>query len=139
LAPIARAAAAALTSCVLGSSGAHAAPCAGFIDVDDASAFCTSVQWVKNRAITTGCALANSYCPAEPVSRLAMAAFLARLGKAVEPYFVVTSNAAAAAGVNANGVVCQTPMRDFAEFPRIATAQGVLYHGAASSWTVSTL
>ena len=29
-----------------------AAPCAGFLDVDDASPFCLNVTWMKNRAIT---------------------------------------------------------------------------------------
>ena len=58
---------------------AQAAPCAGFDDVDDASAFCGNVAWLKNRAITLGCTPATNYCPGAPVSRLAMAAFLKEL------------------------------------------------------------
>ena len=56
-----------------------AAPCAGFIDVDDASPFCVNVTWIKNRGITLGCT-ATQYCPNDPVTRLQMAAFLYRLG-----------------------------------------------------------
>jgi len=57
----------------------QAAPCAGFTDVDDASGFCTSVAWMKNRAITLGCT-ASQYCPADFVRRDQMAVFLYRLG-----------------------------------------------------------
>jgi hypothetical protein len=57
----------------------HAAPCAGFTDVEDTSGFCTSVAWMKNRAITLGCD-ATHYCPADFVRRDQMAAFLYRLG-----------------------------------------------------------
>ena len=61
---------------------ANAAPCAGFIDVDDASTFCANVTWIKNRGITLGCT-ANQYCPDAPVTRLQMAAFMNRLGNVV--------------------------------------------------------
>ena len=64
--------------CVL-SGVVHAAPCAGFTDVDDANAFCTSIAWMKNRAITLGCT-ATEYCPADFVRRDQMAAFMYRLG-----------------------------------------------------------
>ena len=56
-----------------------AAPCAGFSDVDDASGFCTSIAWMKNRAITLGCT-ATQYCPNDFVRRDQMAAFMYRLG-----------------------------------------------------------
>lgn len=131
------AAAAAFTTCALASASALAAPCAGFVDVDDTSPFCISVQWIKNRAITTGCLVPNSYCPNDAVSRLAMAAFLARLGKAIEPSFVLAVDAAIAAAVNANAVVCQTPSRDFADYPRVVTVQGMLFHGGTAASTVS--
>ena len=61
-----------------------AAPCAGFVDVDDTSPFCANVAWIKNRGVTLGCD-ANLYCPDASVTRLAMAAFLNRLGDAVLP------------------------------------------------------
>jgi hypothetical protein len=66
---------------------ANAAPCAGFTDVDDTSAFCPNVEWMKNRGITLGCA-PGLYCPSDPVSRLAMAAFMNRLGTYLPPTLV---------------------------------------------------
>ncbi|HEX4884116.1 MAG TPA: S-layer homology domain-containing protein [Casimicrobiaceae bacterium] len=59
---------------------AHAAPCAGFTDVDSADPFCPSVDWVRNRGITQGCT-STLYCPDAPVTRLQMAAFLFRFGQ----------------------------------------------------------
>ena len=44
----------------LATSPASAASCAGFVDVDDASAFCANVTWIRNRGITLGCT-ANQY------------------------------------------------------------------------------
>jgi hypothetical protein len=61
------------------STSASAAPCAGFTDVDDSSGFCTSIAWMKNRAITLGCT-ATQYCPSDFVRRDQMAAFMYRLG-----------------------------------------------------------
>jgi trimeric autotransporter adhesin len=59
-----------------------AAPCEGFIDVDDSvgptAPFCTDVAWIKNRDITLGCDT-NLYCPFGDVNRLQIAAFLHRL------------------------------------------------------------
>ena len=65
-------------------AAALAAPCAGFTDVDDSSPFCANVVWLKNRAVTAGCT-ATTYCPAESVNRLAMAAFMNRLGDKLSP------------------------------------------------------
>ncbi len=72
-------AAATLVAALLVSPAAQAAPCAGFTDVDDTSAFCGSVAWMKNRAITLGCT-ATLYCPNDFVRRDQMAAFMYRLG-----------------------------------------------------------
>lgn len=79
---------------MLGVAGTAAAvPCAGFSDVDDTSQFCTNVEWMKGRNITLGCAVSTGmgslprYCPNDAVSRLAMAAFMNRLGTALEPTF----------------------------------------------------
>ena len=71
-------------SIALGAGSLHAAPCAGFTDVDDTSAFCPNVEWMKNRGITLGCAV-NLYCPNDLVTRLAMAAFMNRLGESLFP------------------------------------------------------
>ena len=62
---------------------ASSAPCAGFTDVDDTSLFCRNVEWMKNRGVTLGCTSVTAYCPNDPVIRLAMAAFLHRLGNAM--------------------------------------------------------
>jgi hypothetical protein len=58
---------------------APAAPCAGFVDVDDSSSFCVYIEWLKNRAITLGCT-ATQYCPSAFVRRDQMAALVYRLG-----------------------------------------------------------
>jgi hypothetical protein len=65
-----------------------AAPCAGFVDIDDQSPFCGNVQWIKNRLITLGCINQTTYCPNDPVSRLSMALFLQRLGLALTPEYL---------------------------------------------------
>ena len=66
----------------------HAAPCAGFDDVDDATGptadFCEDVTWIRNRGVTLGCT-ATQYCPFQFVSRLQMAAFMHRLGESLFP------------------------------------------------------
>ncbi len=87
---------------------ASAAPCAGFTDVDSASGFCPNVEWLKNRSITLGCTSATLFCPGDAVSRLAMAAFLNRLGDALQPEFLHGLESNVEAAVNAGGVVCQT-------------------------------
>ena len=81
----------------LGNGGANSFPspvgvvvdgrCATFTDVDAASPFCPSVQWLRNRKVTLGC-VAGQYCPAASVSRLAMSAFMNRLGTALGAEFV---------------------------------------------------
>jgi hypothetical protein len=67
---------------------AVAAPCAGFTDVTDTDPFCPNVAWMKSRGITTGCT-GTLYCPGQAVSRLAMAAFINRLGDVVLPPNVI--------------------------------------------------
>ncbi len=67
------------------AGNASALPCAGFTDVDSTSPFCPNVEWLKNRAVTTGCTSATLYCPTDPVNRLSMAVFMNRLGKALSP------------------------------------------------------
>ena len=98
---------------------AVAAPCAGFGDVDDSSVFCVNVEWLKNRAITLGCT-ATAYCANDAVSRLAMAAFMNRLGTALTPAQLSVDFAPGAIDLDASLVVCQT--QDFAVtgFPRRA-------------------
>jgi len=90
------------------SSASFAAPCAGFTDVDDASPFCANVGWLKNRSITLGCTSATLYCPADPVSRLAMAAFMNRLGNALTPVHVPVDVQPGAIDLDTGVVVCQS-------------------------------
>ena len=115
---------------------ASAAPCAGFTDVDSASGFCPNVEWLKNRSITLGCTSATLFCPGDAVSRLAMAAFLNRLGNALQPEFLHGLESNAEAAVNAGGVVCQTSAHAVASYHRIASATAMLYHQAATAQAV---
>jgi len=118
---------------LLSASNAIAAPCAGFLDVDAASPFCANVEWLKNRSITLGCSSSTLYCPTDPVSRLAMAAFMNRLGNAVEPQFRHTILTGAQAAVNAGTTICVTPSYAVDNFPRVATATAMFFHRAAAS------
>jgi hypothetical protein len=74
-----------VAACALGASGASAQQCVGFGDLadDGPTGFCPTVEWIKNRGITVGCAGGANYCPTDAVSRLSMAAFMQRLGKAL--------------------------------------------------------
>jgi hypothetical protein len=108
----------------LACAPALAAPCAGFTDVDTSNpnqaGFCSSVEWIKNRGVTTGCGGTN-YCPDAAVSRLAMAAFMTRLGTALTPVQVRVDAPVGAVDLDvANNVVCQSGNFAVASFPRTA-------------------
>jgi hypothetical protein len=107
---------------LLSVPAASAAPCAGFVDVVDTSGFCKNVDWLKNRSITLGCTDVTHYCPNDPVSRLAMAAFMNRLGTALTPLHFRQDVAVGALDLDANVVVCQTSDVAIAGFPRRAFA-----------------
>lgn len=120
------------------SSPAWAVPCAGFGDVDSTHAFCPSVEWLKNRGITTGCAV-GQYCPNSPVDRLAMAAFMKRLGDALEPEFLTQAESGIFNQVNAEAVVCQTADYTVNGYPRVAAPAGaMLYHAGPGGNDVAT-
>jgi len=89
------------------SATALAAPCANFTDVDDSSAFCINVAWLKNRGVTQGCG-GTGYCPLDAVSRLSMAAFMNRLGNALSPVKLFTDQNPGPITIqnNAYGFVC---------------------------------
>lgn len=106
-----------------GSGSAFAAPCAGFVDVDTASAYCGNVEWMKNRAITLGCT-AFQYCPDEPVGRLQMAAFMNRLGKALQPVFLYAQDFSPSFPGQGETILCQVGSVA-AAFPRIASPASV--------------
>lgn len=102
------------------SSPTLAQNCAGFTDVLASNPFCQQVEWIKNRAITLGCS-ATTYCPADSVTRLQMAAFLKRFGDAVTPVDLAPVSAAGASVVPAAATrVCVTPDYVVSGFPRRA-------------------
>jgi hypothetical protein len=103
----------------LGSVNAHAAPCAGFTDVDSASTFCPNVDWLKNRQITLGCT-GTTYCPNDYVTRLQMAAFMNRLGVVFTP--MVLSVQQAVANPTGNQVICITADVPITDYRRFASA-----------------
>lgn len=111
-------ASAALAVAAVSSGAALAAPCSGFSDVDSASPFCANVEWITNRAITLGCA-AGLYCPGDPVSRLAMAAFMHRLGSALTPTIVRGESLNAV--IVGEGIVCRTQDVPARSYPGTAT------------------
>jgi hypothetical protein len=91
------------------TGSANAQSCAGFTDLLASSSFCPDAEWLKNRQITTGCTSATLYCPNNPVTRLAMAAFLHRLGVALTPFEMTpVSVAPAARNLSQAIIVCQT-------------------------------
>lgn len=98
---------------------ALAAPCAGFTDVVDTDPACASVEWLRNRGITTGCT-ATQYCPVSPVTRAAMALFMNRLGAALTPQLGFVELSLAAVDPDASPVLCQTGVTAGAAYPRQA-------------------
>jgi probable HAF family extracellular repeat protein len=81
--------------------------CAGFLDVPAASPFCSSVEWMKARSITLGCGNGN-YCPDADVTRLAMAAFMQRLGDTMSGQAIVESDLPGPLDLAEAPVVCTT-------------------------------
>jgi hypothetical protein len=106
---------------------AAAAPCAGFGDVDDSSPFCASVDWMKNRQVTLGCGDGTNYCPGDPVSRLAMAAFMRRLGLALTPATVGREQTISTADLAVPVITCTTPAMTAVNYDRSANVSGTVY------------
>ena len=113
------------------TAAVHAAPCAGFDDVDAASAFCPNVEWIRNRAVTLGCS-ATQFCPDGAVSRLSLAAFVNRLGSALTPVELRTETAPGAIDLDGAAVVCQTGDAAAKTFPRHAQVDAVLAMSASA-------
>ena len=136
---------AAITALGFRAGSTAAAPCAGFVDVDDAETYCSAVEWIKNRGITIGCGT-EVYCPADGVIRAHMALFLKRLGEALTPVVLHKEYLVGTTTVPAAGqIYCST--EDFTPlgFPRtarfIGTAWGVPNAGPAwlqGWWKYST-
>jgi hypothetical protein len=111
---------------LLSGSASHAAPCAGFTDVEDTDPFCSSVDWLKNRSVTLGCTSATLYCPVAAVSRLAMAAFMNRLGVALTPQIPYQEASGPSLDLDSPpATVCATAAQAIADFPRFAGAGAV--------------
>jgi hypothetical protein len=102
------------------------AACADFTDVDPASAFCGSVDWLRNRNVTQGCTSTNAYCPDDTVIRLAMAAFMNRLGTALTPIVAVQRDAGGPLDPDLVPIVCATTAWTATGFPRRLHVDGVL-------------
>jgi len=119
------------------------AQCAGFVDVSGGDPACAAVTWIKNRAITIGCPIANSYCPSAPVGRLTMALFMHRLGKLLTPAPVAAEQTGNALDLSSEAFVCQTVVVPAVAYQRtflgdaglsfVANAPGSLIIGIAQS------
>ena len=114
-----------LLALALGTPAATAAPCAGFVDVDDGSPFCPNVEWLKNRKVTLGCT-ATQYCPSDPVTRLQMAAFMNRLGSALTGEVLRVELAPGAIDLDLAPVVCQSAPYAVSDYPRRAVLDATL-------------
>jgi hypothetical protein len=118
----------------------EAAPCAGFIDVDDSvpgqAPFCGNVAWMKNRQVTLGCSLPNSYCPNQDVIRLSMAAFLNRLGNALTPKNLTANNSGSTLNLDTPNQLCAVSSLlapSEADFVRTAHGVAVITAGCSSA------
>ncbi len=119
---------AALLGAILCPSLAFGAACSGpspFVDVAAASGFCSNIEWVKNRGVTTGCAaVPGGYCPGTAVTRDAMAAFMNRLTDAILPAptpIEAITGAMALTAQYTDNMQCQSTPFAAANYPRIFT------------------
>ncbi len=107
--------------------------CAGFTDVDATHALCASVEWLKNRNVTLGCG-GSLYCPAQPVLRLSMAAFMDRLADTpISGHTFTEANAGSHfAPLFPFGapVICTTANLGANNYPRTALIESVLVANA---------
>ena len=106
--------------------------CAGFTDVNPADPFCQHVDWIRSRAITQGCT-ATTFCPNDGVTRLAMAAFLSRLGAALTPTVLSVDIAPGVVPLSPPHVRCQTGDYTVNGFTRRANAQASISAKAAGN------
>jgi hypothetical protein len=111
-------------------------PCAGFTDVDAASPFCASVEWMHNRLITTGCG-GDRYCPDAEVTRLSMAAFLSRLGGSLTVDATAIEESPGALDLGTTPIVCRTRALPASTAPASLTLDAVLRALATGPGSVS--
>ena len=109
------------------SGSASAQFCAGFIDVAAGHAFCPNLEWVKNRGITSGCQIANSFCPNDPVTRLQMTRFLDRLGRKLTPEIEFVDEIPGGVNIQAspNNYMCQSAPHPITDHPRTAVVHAL--------------
>jgi subtilisin family serine protease len=106
--------------------------CRGFSDVDSSDPLCASLDWIANRQITLGCS-AGMYCPNLVVNRLALAAFMNRLGTGMTPQGVAVEAASGAIVLNSGPVVCSTAGIAVSDFPRRVYLKSVFTATAGST------
>lgn len=105
------------------SPAGKADPCAGaspFLDIASSAGYCTEVEWLKNRAIATGCGGGN-YCPTDTVKRSGMAQFMQRLGRVLSPEVLTKYTSPGAITIQSSapyGVHCVTPDSTQVGYPR---------------------
>ncbi len=121
---------------LLGAPLAGAQSCVGFVDLAAADPFCPNVEWIKNRSITLGCTDSTHYCPTATVNRLAMAAFMNRLGTTLTPATLYQEAAPGAVTISTTGTEhCVTAAFPVTGFPRAATLNGSFAVTAAGAVT----
>jgi len=129
-----------LAAFLVAAAPAVAQNCAGFTDVtDDGSgpaAFCPAVHWMKNRAITAGCTSATLFCPGNTVTRLQMAAFMYRLGKALTPedFGSVAFTSAGRHDISTSPILCQTA--DY-QVPPLTYQRRAMFNSKVNVWDPS--
>jgi hypothetical protein len=126
---------------IIGGIGMYAplarAQCAGFTDVPNGGN-CTSITWIKNRQITLGCTPATQFCPSQPVSRLAMAAFMNRLGNVLTPLILDEEETGNSLDITTGSfLVCQTDVVPAVNYPRTIIAQASVSFALAGLQNVS--
>lgn len=108
-----------------------AGPCAGaspFLDILSSAGYCTEVEWLKNRAIVTGCGGGN-YCPTLSVQRSGMAQFMQRLGRVLSPEVLTKYASPGAISIQSSapfGVHCVTPDSTQVGYPRSVLVNAML-------------
>jgi hypothetical protein len=99
--------------------------CTPFTDVDQASPFCPSVQWMKDREITFGIT-PTLYGPAQETTRAQMALFMNRLGNTLTDAPQTLEFPSVNLSGAASEVVCQTADQPAASYARHVKVDAVL-------------
>ena len=125
----------AVATIVHGVQVASGAFCDGFADLAAADPFCANATWLANRSITLGCA-SGWYCPYESTGRLAMAAFMNRLGGAVGARVFEATAVVGALDPDTAPPVCVSADEPAVDYPRAARVDAVLAVGAANTTAI---